>query len=96
MTDTTSYISQGWQEKAEQGKISKELVQPIPMLEQMVKEGKMGRKSGEGFYKVRTIETGTKLICAVRQVVARSRRMRLLYMYYVVYNLIRQYNIQSL
>ncbi|KAI9634116.1 3-hydroxyacyl-CoA dehydrogenase [Dioszegia hungarica] len=50
--DTTSYISQGWAEKAEQGLISKELVQPIPMLEEMVKEGRMGRKSGKGFYDV--------------------------------------------
>lgn len=50
--DTTSYIADGWREKAEQGQISKELVQPIPMLEEMVKEGKMGRKSGKGFYNV--------------------------------------------
>jgi 3-hydroxyacyl-CoA dehydrogenase len=51
--DTTSYIADGWREKAKQGAISEELVRPIPMLENMVKEGKMGRKSGKGFYNVR-------------------------------------------
>jgi 3-hydroxyacyl-CoA dehydrogenase len=52
MVDTTSYISQGWQEKAKQGQISEELVKPIPMLEEMVKQGRLGRKSGKGFYDV--------------------------------------------
>jgi 3-hydroxyacyl-CoA dehydrogenase len=52
MVDTTSYISQGWQEKAKQGQISEELVKPIPMLEEMVKQGRLGRKRGKGFYDV--------------------------------------------
>jgi len=52
ITDTTSYISQGWQEKAKQGQISEELVKPIPMLDEMVKQGRLGRKSGKGFYDV--------------------------------------------
>ena len=32
--------------------ISEDLVKPIPMLEEMVKRGEMGRKSGKGFYDV--------------------------------------------
>lgn len=57
--DTTSYISQGWQEKAEKTGISADLVKPIPLLEQMVKEGKLGRKSGKGFYDVSRVHTVT-------------------------------------
>lgn len=48
--DTTSYIASGWREKAEKGLISKELVAPIPLMEKMVKEGRLGKKSGQGFY----------------------------------------------
>ncbi|OCF44652.1 3-hydroxyacyl-CoA dehydrogenase [Kwoniella heveanensis CBS 569] len=48
--DTTSYISQGWRDKAAEGAISEHLVQPISLLDKLVKEGKLGRKSGQGFY----------------------------------------------
>ncbi|ORX40532.1 3-hydroxyacyl-CoA dehydrogenase, partial [Kockovaella imperatae] len=50
--DTTSYIASGWREKAaaNPGTISSDLVRPIPFLEDMVKQGRLGRKSGKGFY----------------------------------------------
>ncbi|ODN94700.1 3-hydroxyacyl-CoA dehydrogenase [Cryptococcus wingfieldii CBS 7118] len=49
--DTTSYIAEGWREKAKEADIPEGLVAPIPVIEKLVKEGKLGRKSGEGFYK---------------------------------------------
>jgi len=48
--DTTAYIASEWREKAEQGQMSKELVQPSQILEHMVEQGRFGRKSGKGFY----------------------------------------------
>lgn len=45
--DTTVNILTGWHEKFPDNPLFK----PIPMLEKMVKEGKLGTKSGEGFYK---------------------------------------------
>jgi len=52
--DTTSYISEGWRDKAAKnpGTISEDLVKPSPLLEKMVKEGNLGRKSGKGFHDV--------------------------------------------
>ncbi|QRW00020.1 3-hydroxyacyl-CoA dehydrogenase [Ceratobasidium sp. AG-Ba] len=46
--DTCQHIMDGWREK---GALSPEMVQPIKALEDKVKEGKLGRKSGEGFFK---------------------------------------------
>ena len=45
--DTSESILRGWHEKFPQDPLFK----PIPMLEKLVKEGKLGVKTGEGIYK---------------------------------------------
>lgn len=44
--DTTNHILEGWHAKYP----NDPLFQPIPMLQKLVKDGKYGIKSGEGFY----------------------------------------------
>lgn len=48
--DTTKHILDGWRETAED-QIGKELLRPLKSLDDLVAQGKLGRKSGEGFKK---------------------------------------------
>jgi len=45
--DTTAFIIDGWSKRFP----NEALFKPSPLLSKLVKEGKLGRKAGEGFYK---------------------------------------------
>lgn len=50
--DTLSHIAKGWREsRVQTGEISEEFVKESPLLEKLVKEGRLGKKSEKGgFY----------------------------------------------
>ncbi|KAA1112578.1 hypothetical protein PGT21_002537 [Puccinia graminis f. sp. tritici] len=50
--DTMKFISDGWREsRVQSGEIDQALVKPLKTLDQLVKDGKLGRKTKEGFLK---------------------------------------------
>ncbi|OAW00222.1 hypothetical protein PTTG_01554 [Puccinia triticina 1-1 BBBD Race 1] len=50
--DTMKFISDGWREsRVQSGEIDKALVEPVKALDQLVRDGKLGRKTNEGFLK---------------------------------------------
>jgi 3-hydroxyacyl-CoA dehydrogenase len=59
--DTASHIVSGWQDKADQGLIDKKLVEPSPLMQKMIEEGRLGRKSGRGFYDVGSLLTSLEM-----------------------------------
>ncbi|KAH9457121.1 hypothetical protein MJO28_011333 [Puccinia striiformis f. sp. tritici] len=50
--DTMKFISDGWRDtRVQSGEIDAALVKPVQSLDQLVKDGKLGRKSKQGFLK---------------------------------------------
>lgn len=48
------FILDGWKKKVASGEekdLSEDTVRDVPLLKEKVADGKLGRKTGEGFYK---------------------------------------------
>lgn len=48
--DTTQFIVDGWIDKAKEGVLPENLVEPTKAIVDLVNKGELGRKSGKGFY----------------------------------------------
>ncbi|RKO97977.1 Hydroxyacyl-coenzyme A dehydrogenase mitochondrial precursor, partial [Caulochytrium protostelioides] len=57
--DTTKFINDGWYQSGK-GLQGSKLTEPSPLLDQLVADGKFGRKSGEGFYAYGGVGASTK------------------------------------
>lgn len=53
--DITQAVAEAWVEYANRGMIPMELIKPVPLMGQMVKEGRLGRKTGKGFFDVSAV-----------------------------------------
>lgn len=71
--DLNLLIAKGWLDYNKRGLIPDYLTGEIQLVRKMVEQGRLGRKSGRGFYEVSRLG-GSKLTCSTRTA-KRSRRV---------------------